>query len=792
MPRLFPICVVLLTLVLAVRIDRVWADEKEPALSPKAAKFFESKIRPVLIKECYSCHSQDAEEIGGKLLLDTRQGMLKGGESGPLWMDNDPQKSLLVQALNHQDIEMPPEGPLNEAVVNDFIKWIKMGAPDPRVKKADSKPDAAVEEKEASTLWSLQPVADPPTPPVSDLTWANDPIDAFILARIEAAGLQPAKDASPAQLARRLFADLIGLAPTYEQVRAFEIAHQENQRQATRELVDQLLASEQFGVRWGRHWLDVARYAESNGNDGLSRNASFPHAWRYRDYVIDAVNNDIPYDQFLREQIAGDLLPTKDPKERDRLLVATGFLAIGSKPAKAMNNNFEMDVVDDQINIIGSGVMGLSVACARCHDHKHDPIPTKDYYALAGIFKSTETLYGAAAFEKLTAPLTSLHELKTAPATQPTDDELALQKELMKHINNAPTKPKYKRGTPLAMGVRDAAKPVDCKINIKGESRSLGPVAPRGFLTAVVMPGKPKPIPAKSSGRLELVDWLTQPEHPLTARVMANRVWLKLMGGGIVVTPNDFGRYGKAPTHPQLLDHLATRFIKQQWSVKQLIRSIVLSRSYQLSCQAPPETFEADPDNRLYARRRLQRLDSESFRDQMLQATGELSLQPATGSIIQHLDILVNKAGNLHQPQKHRSVYLCMLRNSPPPELAAFDPPDPAKVTDFRRQTTLPSQALFLLNSSFVVQQSERLAQLLLDSNAKTDQERIDELWKRTFRRLPRPPEVVGAKQLLYEIRQAGGDQESPPDVNQPNPEFHAWSTLSQALLISNEFRYTE
>ncbi|MFT7644355.1 MAG: hypothetical protein ACI9G1_006122, partial [Pirellulaceae bacterium] len=375
--------------------------------------FFEKKIRPVLVKHCYECHSAKSQEVGGKLLLDSRDGILQGGESGPALVAGKPDDSLIIQSLRYQDTEMPPEKPLPESVVNDFVGWVLRGAPDPRfdAKEVTPKVTNDAENLNPDKHWSFYPRQAAAHPKVSDEAWPRDAIDRFILARIEQANLSPTKDAPANSLIRRLHYDLIGLPPSIEQVETFTADYAKNGQQAVERLVDTLLSKPQFGERWGRHWLDVARYGESNGDDGLGRNASFPHAWRYRDYVIQAFNEDVPYDRFLLEQIAGDLLPADSAEQRNRQLTATGFLAIGAKPAAAMNNNFAMDIVDDQINVVSTTVMGLSVACARCHDHKHDPIPTRDYYAMAGIFTSTEALYGLAANEKLTAPPTPLHQL---------------------------------------------------------------------------------------------------------------------------------------------------------------------------------------------------------------------------------------------------------------------------------------------------------------------------------------------------------------------------------------------
>ncbi|MEX0819321.1 MAG: PSD1 and planctomycete cytochrome C domain-containing protein, partial [Pirellulaceae bacterium] len=748
-------------------------------LSGDDVAFFENRIRPALVKHCYECHAADSKELGGKLLLDSRDGMRKGGESGPALVSGKPDASLIIQALRYDGLEMPPEQPLPEAVINDFVKWVQLGAPDPRSAAVLPTDDSSEAE---DTLWSLQPIEDPPLPEVQDQTWPRDPLDRFVLARIEAAGLAPTRDADSRALVRRLYFDLIGLPPTMEVVEEFAGSHPHDGVKAVERLVDTLLNSPQFAERWARHWLDVARYGESNGNDGLSRNPTFPHAWRYRDYVIAAFNADMPYDQFLTEQIAGDLLPGDSPEERDRHLVATGFLALGSKPAKAMNNDFDMDIVADQIDVIGRGVMGLSVACARCHDHKFDPIPTRDYYALAGMFTSTETMWGVAANEGLTAPVTDLHVLQAAPKVLPPEDfvETVLVRESNTGKPKAIPKPKWPLGTPLAMGVRDRGKPADCKVNIKGDSKKLGEAVPRGFLTALEANASDSiEIDPQQSGRLQLAQWLTDNDHPLTARVFVNRIWLHLFGEGIVRTPDDFGVYGERPTHPELLDHLATRFVRDGWSVKQMIRAIVLSRTYQLSSDADESSIKSDSPNLLLARHARRRLDAESLRDSMLQVGGQLDLRPAEGSIIRHRDILVNLAGNLHQTSNRRSIYLCYLRSSPPPELAAFDLPDFTTVTGQRDISTVPGQALHLYNSPFVIAQAEYFARQLV-SDAESDEARVQLAFRRALCRKPNEQELAQALELVQLTKSTLKSDDK------------AWASLCQALLVTNEFRYVD
>lgn len=761
-----------------------------PAADDKAGiAFFESKIRPALVKHCQECHAKDAKKIGGKLLLDTRDDLKKGGESGSPIVAGKPEESLLIHALKWEnDLEMPPKTPLPAATIADFEKWIAMGAPDPRTGPAVP---VAPPVDTRTDHWSFQPIQKTPVPVTEHKDWPRDPVDAYILADIEKAGLTPAKDAPPETLIRRLYADITGLAPSLVQIAAFADDFQARGQTAVESLVDELLASPQFGERWGRHWLDVARYGESNGNDGLSRNPTFPHAWRYRDYVIAAFNDDTPYDHFVTEQIAGDLLPAESDAQRDRQLVATGFLALGAKPAKAMNENFDMDVVDDQIAAVGSGILGLSVACARCHDHKHDPIPARDYYALAGIFQSTETLWGNAAHEALTAPVTDLHVLKAAPLAPPPKDfvETVLPVDSNTGKPRALPKSKHPAGTPLAMGVRDRKEPADGRIALKGESKKLGDSVPRGFLTACVMPGDKTITEKSASGRLELARWLTRADHPLTARVMANRIWLHLFGQAIVGTPDDFGVYGDEPTHPELLDHLAARFSGEwRWSMKKMIRSLVLSRVYQLDSAADQRLTDLDPANRHYARHLRRRLDAESIRDRILQATGGLDLTPIDGSVIRHRDIMVQLANQLHEPSARRSIYLCYLRNSPPPELAPFDLPDGTSVMGRREVSALPAQSLFFLNSPFVVERSRALARELLAEGRQDEAAVAAGTMRHILGREPAAGEIERALALAR-------DADAGLLAAQPDAKLRrewAWAGYCQALLATNEFRYID
>jgi hypothetical protein len=726
---------------------------------PKGIEFFEAKIRPVLVKSCYECHSAKAAKVKGGLLLDTKAGIRKGGDSDrPAVVPGNVERSLLIKSLRHDGLKMPPKEKLSEEVVADFVHWIKLGAPDPR----QTSPAAGYKKltlEEARQFWSFQPPRKTEPPKARNLAWPKSDIDRFILAKLEEKGLKPAADAEPRVLIRRLSIDLLGLPPTPEEVAAFEQSAIRNPQSAIEQLVDRLLTSPHFGERWGRHWLDVARYAESNGGDG---NHPFPHAWRYRDYVIAAVNQDKPYDCFITEQIAGDLLPAENMAQRDEQLVATGFLALTNKPRNQQDPNFKMDLVADQIDVTGRAVLGLSVLCARCHDHKFDPISTKEYYALAGIFDSTTMLWGSESQGNKGPSTANLHVLSD-------------------------------QGT--AMGVKDA-KAVDSAICIGGEAKQRGDTVPRGFLTAATI-AKPPAINTKQSGRLELARWLTQAENPLTARVAVNRIWMHLFGRGLVRTVDNFGVLGESPSHPELLDSLAMRFMEGEpgvsapgasWSVKKMIRTIVLSRTYQLSSAHDAANFKADPDNIFLWRMSPRRLDAESLRDAMLAVSGQLERNPPQGSLAP----LLKPQGNgyvLARPDlasrepNHRGIYLGIVRGVPLPEsLSLFDVANPNLVVAQREITTVPAQALYLMNSPFAVEQSRHLAERLLALPDLDDPGRVDRAYQLA---LARPATATERERAVLFIRKrtpATGDK---ADVT-------GWALFCQALLACAEFRYVE
>ena len=801
-----------------------------------SVEWFETKIRPVLVKHCYECHSAASKNPGGKLRLDFRDGLLKGGESGPAVSVGKPESSPLILALKYDGLEMPPSGKLPDSVIADFEKWIQLGLTDPRTPPKSNTPDTASRITKES-LWSLQPIAEHEVP-VTSSDWAETPIDHFIAERHAEKRLSVVADASPRDLLRRVSFDLTGLPPSYDEIKAFE---RDFSTERYSQIVDEMLASSRFGERWGRHWLDVARFAESNGND---RNVIFPHAWRYRDYVIRSFNADKPFDQFVREQIAGDLLPSENWQQRDEQLIATGFLTLGSKVlGEGDKDLFEMNLIDEQIDVVSRAFLGLTVSCARCHDHKFDPVPTRDYYALAGILGSTESLYGpmtnanqygfdrplqpigengvaldgpAKAYRENVAEVTGvrnkarssrygfvrkkaaleneqkrttnakrLAEIADEMKTQ--DKEIAewdkkiesLDADLKELTDNPPEFPDY------CMAVRDLAEPTDQAVRIRGEVKQIGDVVPRG-VPSLFGSHKDAELSKESSGRLILADWLVDDANPLTARVAVNRIWQYLFGRGIVDTPDNFGHMGERPSHPKLLDWLAVRFRTSGWSIKQTIREIVLSRTYRLASSNHRGNNESDPTNELLWRAPVKRLDAESLRDAMLQVSGELDLSSPEGSIISSFD---DREFNdrIHPSAEqlssvHRSVYLPVARYWVPDFLSEFDFADPSLVVGKRTERTMASQSLLLMNSQFVTDRATQIAGSIV---TQSEADRVAAAFQRVLLRDPTIDETARLAAFVNESTDSTSE-------NSPDGEVltAAWQAACQALLISAEFRY--
>ncbi|MBL8215673.1 MAG: PSD1 domain-containing protein [Bryobacterales bacterium] len=855
-----------------------------------SSTLFETQVRPVLASQCYGCHTHT--KMGG-LRLDSRDAVLKGGNSGPAIVPGDPDNSLLIQAVRrtHAKLKMPPTAKLGDREVQGLEAWVKEGAKWPET------PTAAPQT--AHTFWAFQPVSKPAAPNTSGTA-----IDRFVRAKLATQGLHQVKPADKRTLLRRVTFDLIGLPPTPAEVDAFVADHSP---QAFAKVVDRLLASPHYGERWGRHWLDLARY--SDGDLGASQDTPYPNAYRYRDWVIQAFNNDMPYDTFVKAQLAADLLPEKD---REKLLPGLGFYALGPGD-------------DDRVDVTGQVFLGLTVGCAKCHDHKYDPIPTRDFYSLFGVFQSSEkhefplapqsvvdarkahqdriqkqkyaiedfvnkhntelseilvhktSRYMMAAWEHITAKadpvaLAAHHKLDEViirrmaaylQATgrdhkflEPIDQALArkapreemqkaadnfqrfleeifatrhgmedrnyvklggaagvrdestrqwtnleslpiekyyvwrdfasdpykkdffdfkggvyffgakdkeidrwLAPEWREHLDNLRAQlaqlekdlpPPY----PFLHTLKDRKKIEDAKIRIRGDAANLGEVAPRRFLQ-VLSKGEPAPF-QHGSGRLELAERIASRDNPLFARVMVNRIWQHHFGQALVGTPSNFGQLGDKPTHPELLDYLAARFIENGWSTKSLHREILLSETYQLSSAIDEKANAVDPANKLLWRANLQkRLDAESLRDTLLMVAGKLDLTAGGPSVKPAAD------------NYRRTVYTLVNRTKPDPELAMFDFPNPNSTAEQRMVTVGPMVRLYFMNSPFVAEQAQALSARL--EKLSDDRTRIREAYRILFAREPGDPEVAIGMEYL-----TGKDR--------------AWPQYVQMLLASAEF----
>ncbi|MGB3118446.1 MAG: DUF1549 and DUF1553 domain-containing protein [Verrucomicrobiales bacterium] len=634
--------------------------------------------------------------------------------------------------------------------------------------------------------WSFHPLYRPALPAVTKDGWERDPMDRFILNKLESKGIAPTKDADRSILIRRVTFDLTGLPPTPGEIDAF-LRDPAKDDQALASVVDNLLKSPRFGERWARHWLDVVRYSDSVGR---TMNASFPFARRYRDYVIDAFNKDKPYNRFIAEQVAGDLLPFTSSDEQAESRIATGLLTMASLDLSEGGELFRLDQVDDQIDVTTRAFLGLTMSCARCHNHKTDPISQADYYSLAGIFYSTQTLQGQQPKGYLgpngyvdvdnlvrvpvSGDSTGADGTEQRASAADTGDD-ASKMDMMNQGNGYPVYFPY--DPTRAMGVAEG-EVEDCAIAIKGDPFNRGETPPRGGFQLLNLPKLP-PIPDQSSGRLELAKWLTMPTHPLTARVMVNRIWQHLFGRGLVRSVDDFGITGDAPTHPELLDHLAVRFVESGWSVKAMIRSILMSRSYRLSSAGDAAKENLDGSNDLFWRMNLRRLEMEAIRDSLFFVAGELSFERPRGTQVAGFG---GKGRNTWlrsltpEDASCRSVYLPSLRSMLTPMQETFDFPDPSQIKGQREITTVSPQALFFLNGDLAGRLSRSTATGILEGNSGDDAARIREAYLRVLGRHPDPPEIDEALQLMKEL--SSDDPAS------------RWTVLIQALMSSAEFRY--
>jgi cytochrome c553 len=714
-----------------LRAPAAEAQPKQP--TPAQLEFFEKSVRPLLVTHCFECHS--GEKHKGKLRLDSRAMMMDGGASGAAAIiPGNAKDSPLIQALHYPEDgpKMPPKGKLSDAEIAVLTEWVQQGAPWP-ASSAELRPAGDKGFKitpQDREFWSFRPVANPPLPAVADRNWPKNSIDHFVLAKLEANKLKPASAADRRTLLRRVTFDLIGLPPTPAEIDAFLA---DDSPDAYAKVVDRLLASPHYGERWARHWLDVARYGEDQAHTFQAR--KYPQGFRYRDWLIKAFNDDMPYDRFLVEQIAADLL-----KEPDRLqnLPALGFFALGpvyyGDPKK-------LDQYDDRIDTLSRGLLGLTVACARCHDHKYDPISTKDYYALAGVIASTDYV------EISLEPGKEGEPVQPPPKDAKDKDKKAAAKIPFIHA--------LKEGKAMTM-----------KVHNRGNPNNLGELAPKRFLS-ILENTSAQPF-KDGSGRLELAHAIVSRDNPLTARVIVNRLWAHHFGKGLVRTPSNFGTLGERPTHPELLDHLTTRFLDSGWSIKALHRDIVLSATYKMSSKQDAAAFEVDPDNKLLWRMNRRRLEVESWRDAMLAAAGTLDRTLGGPSL------------DLNSPDnRRRTLYGVVSRHELNSLLRLFDFPDPNITSEKRTVTTVPLQQLFVLNSEFMVRNAKALAAEVKPQ--ASDEDRIRLAFLLVYGRPVTERELTLGMAFLNAPNPAG-----------KGPTLTRWEQYAQVLLSANEFLFVD
>lgn len=754
-------CAALIGVIAATSGLYAAATSPTPAMSSSDLQFFENKIRPVLVDRCYKCHSRDADKVKGGLMLDTREAWLHGGNSGPAIVPGKPDDSLIIQAIRYkdEDLQMPPKGDkLTDQQIADITEWVRRGAPDPRslVSKGSSSSYGGV----GRDHWSFQPIKKPAVPVVDNAAWCQNPIDNFVLAKLEANDMKPNEAADRRTLIRRVTFDLTGLPPSEKDIQAFV---NDTSPDAYAKVVDRLLASPRYGEHWGRYWLDVARYADTKGDPRKQEDYRYPNAWTYRDWVVAAFNADMPYNEFVFAQIAGDRLQdVVDKKAKDKgqtppdtrwSLAAMGFLTLGNQ-----FDGRKDDIIADQIDVTTKAFLGLTVACARCHDHKFDPIPQKDYYSLYGVFANSEppdVLPPLVRDPPKSAEL--LDYFAKATELQKREDQLKIEAAELRQAaraNGGPDRQKAAQmrrkeqqlqreagdlecdhpGAPARANVLvDAQRPHDYALLIRGETGHRGDVVPRRFLELLSPDPKHRPEWNRGSGRAELALAIIDPKNPLTPRVLVNRLWQQHWGDGFVSTPDDLGNMSAPPNNPELLDYLAATLIENGWSVKKMQRMIVLSATYQQSAKNNPEYAATDPNNKLFWRYNLRRLDFEEMHDALLTVTGELD--PTMGG----KPVALSSEGFA----KRRAIYTLIDRRNPPELLTQFDYPSPDVESGRRYETIVPQQALFLMNSPMVIEAARKLVDRPVFAQLKSDADRVAMLYLAIFQRLPSKQEVT-------------------------------------------------
>jgi mono/diheme cytochrome c family protein len=767
-----------------------------------SAAFFESKVRPLLIAQCHSCHGPEKQK--GGLRLDSAASLHKGSDSGPVVVPGKPEQSPLIRAINYQaDVKMPPKAKLRPEEIADLATWVKQGAVWPEAGEKPSEFEVA-----RKTFWAFQPVRAVAPPSVKSPVggaWPRSPVDRFVLSTMQARGLKPVAAADRRTLVRRATFDLTGLPPTPEELAA---ALRDSSPDWFEKVVDRLLASSAYGERYGRHWLDLVRYADTAGDNS---DYPVPEMYRYRNWVIHAFNDDKPYDQFLREQLAGDLMPARDDADRNGKLIATGYLANARRFGSERFIYPWHLTIEDTIDNLGRTMLGLTINCCRCHDHKFDPLTNHDYYALYGFFQSTR--YPWPGIEDSKAPEDRTALFPRSEATDRAEKERRAKldafdaeikrledakanrdaiKAVQKNREREALKPAaYDLAYAVVDGSPDARLAImgrigNARVQIKGDPKRPGREVPRRFPT--VLGGQLLSPDVRGSGRLELAHWITAPANPMTARVMVNRIWQYHFGKGIVATPSDFGKQGRPPTHPELLDYLAAQLIRSGWSIKSMHRLIMLSQTYQLSSSDDADNARIDVNNDYYWRGTRHRLDAESIRDSMLAVAGTLDRSmggahpfpnQTTWNFTQHTPF------KAVYPTNRRSVYLMTQRIQRHPFLSLFDGADTNASTAQRITSTTPLQALFLMNDPFVHEQARRFA-ARLRGEKPDDGGRIDLAYRLAFGRPATEEEQTTARDYLAKVQNKVRSSGATPD----DAATKALESFARVVFMSNEFVY--
>lgn len=761
----------------------------DSGVAADGSDFFERHVRPILVKHCYECHSESAMAREGGLLLDRESGWLEGGDSGKAVVPNQPAASLLLKAVLYEseELQMPPEKKLEERDLKILNQWIRTGASGPGSDLGTTEfsrlGDQEFLSKKAAQHWAYQAIGSNEPPLVDNPQWSKSAIDRFVYAKLQENSLTPSRPVRIRTLLRRLSYDLTGLPPAVSQVKEFAVAFEKDRSIAINNVVDGLLESQSYGERMAQMWLDVARYADTDSayRPDTRTPFYFPFAFTYRDYVVDAFTADKPFDQFVKEQLAADLMGFE---KTDPETAALGFLTVGPHA-----NRSQQESIDDLIDLTTRGLMGVTVACARCHDHKYEAVPTKDYYALHGVFSSVTRLDE---LDEKKQPVLTHYRTSDSDVADYRKQRAVIDKKIKAAAgkksggNNRSVSQKI-RETELAelltfhpgapahtMVVAEKKRPINSAVFIRGDATNRGDIVPRRFLT--LLDSEQEPFPSTDSGRLALAEHIVDPSNPLTARVFVNRVWGLLMGSHLVATPSDFGLQGTPPTHLELLDWLAADFMAHGWSTRYLVKSIVLSQTYQQRSGFREDAAAVDSQNRFLWRANRKHLSIEAIRDTVLFVSGQLDRTPG------------GRAAPLwsNDYSKRRAIYGYVNRFNLDPTLRAFDFPSRMQATSARGESIVAPQALFTLNSPLVVDQAIAITELPEFRAAPTDEDRVVAVFEAILQRPPAPPEMTRIVRFVEQQKKLFAALRKKSKVTNP------WPLVTQAILMSNEFQYVD